>query len=489
MTGRASGVLLHPTSLPGGVIGTLGASARGFVDFLAETGQRCWQMLPVGPPGKGSSPYMATSAFAGSPALLDAGDLIADGLLRESDRPLTTRGPVDFALVQAETERLARLVARAVAPDDAALDGFRSRTPWLEDYAAFTVLAAQYGEPDWSTWDRAHRERAPSALRALDADELHEVRVGQFLFDRQWSALREYAAAAGVELIGDIPIFVAHGSADVWANPELFLLDDTGEPSEVAGVPPDYFSETGQLWGNPIYDWPAMSRNRYAWWTERFRQMFHRFDRARVDHFRGFAAYWSIPAGQKTAIGGKWVDGPGLPFFETVAAQLGVARLSDLPILVEDLGVITPDVDELRCALGLPGMKVLQFSFDDEPTNEHKPENYPSDGRCVVYTGTHDNDTAVGWWSAATDEERGFARERLGTSAETVAQDLVAAAWGTRAELAIAPAQDLLGLGTGSRMNTPGTPRGNWAWRLDEAISSADVPWLKALTEASGRSG
>lgn len=469
------------------MIGTLGPSARSFVDFLSATGQRCWQMLPVGPPGKGSSPYMATSAFAGAPALLDPTDLVRDGLLGRKDMPLTMRAPVDFALVNAETSRIAGLVAREVASDDAALLAFQERTPWLEDYVAFTVLAARYGDPDWSTWDREHRERDPAALADLDADALHEVRVGQFLFERQWTALRRYAHDAGVELIGDIPIFVAHGSADVWANPDLFLLDARGEPSKVAGVPPDYFSETGQLWGNPIYDWIAMAADRYAWWTARFRQMFHRFDRARVDHFRGFAAYWSIPAGEETAIGGKWVEGPGLPFFETVATELGVERLSDLPILVEDLGVITPDVDALRNALGLPGMKVLQFSFDDEPMNEHKPENYPADGCCVVYTGTHDNDTAAGWWTTATASQRQFAKERLETNAASFAKDLVAAAWASRAALAIAPVQDLLSLGTEARMNTPGTPRGNWTWRLDAPLSAGDVAWLRPLTEATGR--
>ena len=486
---RTSGVLLHPTSLPGGVVGTLGVSARSFVDFLAATGQRNWQMLPVNPAGLGGSPYMATSAFAGSPALLDPDDLIAEGLLSPSARPLDTTGPVDFDLVESETQRVLSAVAGATPTDDPDLVAFCERSPWLEAFAAFTVLTEVYGDSDWTLWDPPHRDAEPSALAKLDAARLHQARVGQFLFDRQWRALREYAHGAGVELIGDIPIFVAHGSADVWANRSLFQLDSLGSPIEVAGVPPDYFSETGQRWGNPLYDWNAMREREYAWWTERFRHTFAHFDRVRVDHFRAFAAYWSIPAHEETAIAGRWIPGPGLPFFEQIAENLGIGRqrLGELPIVLEDLGIITPDVDALRRELGLPGMKVLQFSFDDDWNNVHKPHNYPTDGNCVVYSGTHDNDTANGWYEGGTDEDRARARNHLAIDGLTFARDLVGAAWRSNASLAIAPLQDLLELGSDARMNTPGTPKGNWTWRMDAPVHARDVPWLLPLTKESGR--
>jgi 4-alpha-glucanotransferase len=486
---RSSGVLLHPTSLPGGVIGTLGPAARSFVDFLAETGQRNWQMLPVNPPGLGGSPYMATSAFAGSPSLLDPDDLVADGLLSPSERPLSTQGQVDFDLVESESARVLSSVASRVDRHDTELAAYCARTSWLEDYAAFSVLTATYGDTDWTAWAPEYRDRDATVLAGLDSGALHEARVGQFLFDRQWRALRDYAQRAGVALIGDIPIFVAHGSADVWANRSLFQLDPIGSPIEVAGVPPDYFSETGQRWGNPLYAWDAMKGRAYTWWTERFLHMFAHFDRVRVDHFRAFAAYWSIPAHLQTAIGGRWITGPGLGFFEQIADNLGLGRdhLADLPILLEDLGIITADVDVLRSVLGLPGMKVLQFSFDDEWDNVHKPHNYPPDGGCVVYSGTHDNDTATGWYANASEADRARARVHLAIDGATFARDLVGAAWRSSADLAIAPLQDLLGLGSEARMNTPGTPTGNWTWRMDGPVAPEDVSWLLPLTAESGR--
>ncbi len=484
---RSSGVLLHPTSLPDGVAGTLGGAARAFVDFLEAAGQSWWQMLPVNPPGLGGSPYMATSAFAGSPALLDPVDLVSDGLLKKSQIPVSTTGRLDFDLVESETARLEVLLGAAVARDDSALGAFVESTPWLEDFAAFSVLNAEYGNRPWTEWAPRHRDRDSAALAALDEDKLHAARVGQFLFAKQWDALREYASARGVQLIGDIPIFVAHGSADVWANRELFQLDENGSQIHVAGVPPDYFSETGQRWGNPLYNWEKMAANGYRWWTDRFAQIFENFSCVRVDHFRAFAAYWSIPSEEETAINGSWVPGPGLPFFEKVASNLGVASTKELPIILEDLGIITPDVDQLRSALGLPGMKVLQFSFDDDWNNVHKPHNYPEDGNCVVYTGTHDNDTAQGWFDSASDEDKERGRTHLQVDGRAFGRSMVEAAWKTSANLAVAPVQDVLNFNGDARMNTPGTPQGNWGWRLERPASEKQAKWLRSVTEANGR--
>lgn len=484
---RSSGVLLHPTSLPGGVGGTLGGEARAFVDFLADAGQSWWQMLPVNPPGLGGSPYMATSAFAGSPALLNPVDLVADGLLKKSQVPVTTTGRIDFSLVESETERLADLLGAAVSTDDSALAKFVAETPWLEDFAAFSVLSTQYAGRPWTQWAPEHRDRDSGALSEIDADKLHAARVGQFLFAKQWGALRAYAADRGIELIGDIPIFVAHGSADVWANRALFQLDAAGDQIHVAGVPPDYFSETGQRWGNPLYAWERMAEDGYRWWTERFAQTFANFSSVRVDHFRAFAAYWSIPSAEETAINGTWVPGPGLPFFEKVAANLGVASPAELPIILEDLGIITPDVDALRSSLGLPGMKVLQFSFDEDWNNVHKPHNYPEDGNCVVYTGTHDNDTAQGWFDAADEQNKERGRAHLQVDGRAFGRSMVEAVWKTSGNLAIAPIQDVLNMDGTARMNTPGTPEGNWGWRLDRPASAKAAAWLRSVTEANER--
>ncbi|MFT6399969.1 MAG: 4-alpha-glucanotransferase [Bradymonadia bacterium] len=484
---RSSGVLLHPTSLPGGVSGTLGGAARAFVDFLEDAGQSWWQMLPVNPPGLGGSPYMATSAFAGSPALLDPVDLVADGLLKKSQVPVTTTGRIDFTLVESETERLAALLGAAVSEDDASLAAFSEATPWLEDFATYSVLSARYEGRPWTKWASEHRDRDAAAIAELDARKLHAARVGQYLFAKQWRALREYATKRGVQLIGDIPIFVAHGSADVWANRELFQLDASGDQVHVAGVPPDYFSETGQRWGNPLYEWEKMAANGYRWWTDRFAQTFDNFSCVRVDHFRAFAAYWSIPSQEPTAINGSWLPGPGLPFFEKVASNLSAASPAALPIILEDLGIITPDVDQLRSALGRPGMKVLQFSFDEDWNNVHKPHNYPEDGKCVVYTGTHDNDTAQGWFDAASEEDKERGRSHLQVDGRAFGRSMLEAAWKSSANLAIAPIQDVLNFNGDARMNTPGTPEGNWGWRMERPASVKQSKWLRSVTEASGR--
>lgn len=485
---RRSGLLLHPTSLPGGPIGTLGAEARAFVDFLAEAGQSAWQMLPVGP---GRSPYMGLSVFAGNPFLIDPGELVADGLLKPSELPLDVRGPVDFALVESESRRVLDLAVARFDDTDADYAAFNDRAnDWLGEWAAFSVLEAAYSGALWVDWAPEHRDRNPAALSKLDTAAVRRARVVQYLFDRQWRKLRAYASERGVELIGDIPIFVGHGSVDVWANRDLFDLDARGRCNAISGVPPDYFSPTGQRWGNPLYRWDAMAAEGYAWWIDRFEAAFALFDAVRVDHFRGFEAYWRIPADAETAIDGAWQPGPGRDLFDALAARVSPQDPDParLPIIVEDLGIITPDVEALRDGLGLPGMKVLQFGFDGSPTNPHLPANYPADGNCVVYTGTHDNDTAVGWYAALDPHTQHLVRVALSTDAREIAWDLVTRAWNTSARLAVAPVQDVLELGSDARMNTPGTMDGNWSWRMEAgALTPAHAARLRSITEDTGR--
>lgn len=485
---RRSGLLLHPTSLPGGPIGTLGAEARAFVDFLHASGQRAWQMLPVGP---GRSPYMGLSAFAGNPLLIDARDLVADGLLSPEELPPDLAGPVDFELAEAESRRVLALAVSRFDDSDRDFAVFNdAANDWLGEWAAFAVLHERFDGRSWVDWPREYRDRDPSALARLDTEALLARRIEQYLFAKQWRALRRYANERGVELIGDIPIFVGHGSADVWANRELFDLDGRGNPIAIAGVPPDYFSPTGQRWGNPLYRWDRIEAEDWGWWIDRFRTAFALFDAVRVDHFRGFEAHWRIPADAATAMEGEWVPGPGRALFDALAAAVDPddPDPSRLPIIVEDLGVITPEVEALRDGLGLPGMKVIQFAFDGDPANTHLPANYPEDGKCVVYTGTHDNDTAVGWYAALDEHTRHLVRVALSTDASEIHWDLIAHAWATVAELAIAPVQDVLGLGSEARMNTPGTMVANWAWRLSaSALSTECVERLRSVTERCGR--
>ncbi|TCJ20568.1 4-alpha-glucanotransferase [Rubrobacter taiwanensis] len=458
---RSGGVLLHPTSLPGGCgIGELGPEAYRFLDFLHAGGQRIWQMLPLGPVGPDGSPYRSYSAFAGNPLLISTERLVRDGLLDEAP-PDAPGDAVDHTTAgKLKRELLRRAHLRFVPPP-----GFRkfcrANGWWLEDYALFTALKRAHGGRAWNEWGRELRTRDPAALeeaRRELADELEFQRFAQYLFFRHFWDLRRAANGRGVRIFGDIPIFVAHDSADVWANQHLFHLDSGGDPSVVAGVPPDYFSETGQLWGNPLYDWSAMEREGYGWWKSRLRMALSLCDIVRVDHFRGFEAYWEIPAGEPTARNGRWVEGPGARLFETLRAELG-----ELPVVAENLGTITPEVERLRRRYELPGMKVLQFAFTD-PENEYLPHNY-TDPNFVVYTGTHDNDTTPGWWASATEEERSFARRYLGREEPSV-WDFVRLALSSVADVAVIPMQDLLELGSEARMNTPGTPAGNWQWRM-----------------------
>lgn len=472
---RSAGVLLHITSLPGPHgIGDLGPAARRFVDFLADAGCSVWQVLPLGPTGFGDSPYATFSAFAGNPYLISPDDLLVEGLLTEddlADRPDFPSDRVDYGAVIPYKLRLLRRAyerfTEGVRPDlEEAFAAFRREHAfWLDDFALFMALKEAHGGASWDTWAPPLRDRDPQALqqaRRKHRRVIERQAFSQFLFFRQWAGLREYARQRGVFFLGDVPIYVAYDSADVWANPDLFYLDEQGRPTVVAGVPPDYFSPTGQRWGNPIYRWEVHRERGYAWWLERLRQTLRQVDLVRLDHFRGFAGYWEVPAEEPTAVNGRWRPGPGEDFFRAVFARLG-----EVPLIAEDLGEITPDVVALRDAFNLPGMKVLVFAFGSGPENPFLPHHYTPN--CVVYTGTHDNDTVVGWWhERATAFERDFCLRYLGSNGAEIAWDLVRLAWASVAQLAIAPMQDLLGLGNEARMNYPGRQEGNWAWRMTE---------------------
>ena len=462
---RAAGILLHPTSLPGRMgIGDLGPEAHHFLDFLASTGMRLWQVLPLGPTGYGDSPYQCFSAFAGNPLLIHL-----EGA--RDDLPLHD---IDFEQVIPYKRALLRAAIEAVEPDDA-YEAFVAREgEWLEDYALFMALKEAHGGVAWTAWEpgAAYRDAAAlAAWRVRLADAIERVRREQFLFFRQYEAVRRGAHARGIQMMGDLPIYVAHDSADVWANRSLFKLNADGSLRVQAGVPPDYFSATGQLWGNPIYDWEAMAADGYRWWIARLRAAFRMYDLVRIDHFRGFEAYWEIPGDAPTAVDGRWVPGPGAALFDAIAGALG-----PLPIVAENLGLITPEVEALRVRCGFPGMSVLQFAFGgDGQATEFKPHNYPRER--VVYTGTHDNDTAVGWWlsGGAGDSTRGadevarekaYARRYLATDGTEIHWVLIRTALASVANTVLVPMQDVLGLGGEARMNLPGRQGGNWRFRF-----------------------
>ena len=493
MFSRSSGVLLHPTSLPGRFgIGDLGAGALAFVDTLAAAGQRLWQVLPLGPTGYGDSPYQCFSAFAGNPLLISLDTLIEQGLLSESDavNGVTFHdGPVDFPLVIAHRLALWPRVLERLARSPAAMrddfDAFcAAQAAWLDDFALFMAIKAAHSHLPWTMWERDIAERDPGAVARWTMRcerEIRQHKLTQFLFFEQWQRVHDACQARGISIMGDLPIFVAHDSADVWAQRELFRLDADGQPAVVAGVPPDYFSATGQLWGNPHYRWEALARTGYAWWVDRFRALLGLVDRVRIDHFRGFEASWEVPRGAVTAVHGEWVKAPGAELFESVRSGLGLAHL---PFVAENLGVITPDVESLRERFGLPGMAILQFAFGTDPqAPDFKPHNYPRNR--VVYTGTHDNDTTVGWWGgdvghstrSAVDiaNEQDYARRYLGMDGHTVHWDFIRAVLASVADTAIVPVQDLLGLGSAARMNRPGTIGGNWRWRLRPGELTSEI--------------
>jgi 4-alpha-glucanotransferase len=503
LAARAAGLLLHPTSLPGRHgIGDLGPEACRFVDFLAAAGQRWWQMLPIGPPGLGHSPYCGLSAFAGSPLLVNLDRLAEDGLLDRRDivPPAVPPDRVAYgAVARYKRSRLQQAFAAFVrrgGPRGCAYRDFRAaQTDWLDNYALYAALRRAHRDQGWLTWQRPLRLRERSALRhAADTlrDEIDFERFVQYEFDRQWAALRRYAHARGVGLIGDIPIFVAHDSSDVWAHRDLFDLDDAGRPRTVSGVPPDYFSRTGQLWRHPHYRWTRHRATGFAWWIARFCRMFQQFDAVRIDHFLGFCRVWAVPGGAQTARRGKWINTPGAELLTSLRRALG-----RLEIIAEDLGLVTPEAVALRDRFGLPGMRLLHFAFGDEGSRYNLPYSYPHN--CVVYPGTHDNETTVGWFERLRREARKRHRpgrttelqrvlRYLGTSGREINWDLVRLAYSSPANLAIIPVQDVLGLGNTARMNTPATETGNWQWRLQPGqLTRQHAHRLCDLTETYGR--
>jgi 4-alpha-glucanotransferase len=499
---RRSGVLLHPTSLPGPYgIGDLGPEAYKFADFLVAAGQSLWQVLPLGPTGYGDSPYACYSAFAGNTLLVSPDQLIKEGLLDEAPQSTGSPNKIDFGEAHSLKDQILHraYVAYTKTTDTTLRSAFETfaqqHAHWLEDYALFRALKDAHGGVAWNEWESSLVRRTPSALERAREDLREEIEAQmfyQFLFFRQWFALKRYCNERGISVVGDLPIFVAQDSADVWTNPEQFKLDKNGKPLVVAGVPPDYFSSTGQLWGNPLYNWERMIDDGFRWWIERVRATFTVVDIARVDHFRGFAACWEIPGGDKTAERGQWVEAPGRELFTAIRKTLG-----ELPIIAEDLGVITPDVVALREDFGFPGMRILQFGFGSDSKNIDLPHNYVPN--VVAYTGTHDNDTTVGWFNSVAGEgstrtaeqiehERKFCMNYLDTDGHEIQWDLIRGVLASVANTAVVPLQDLLGLGTEARMNLPNSTEGNWAWRFT-TLRGDLATRLKQLSELYGRNG
>lgn len=493
---RSSGILLHPTSLPGPYgIGDLGSAAYEFVDFLVDAGQSLWQILPLGPLGFANSPYQSPSAFAGNPLLISPEKLVEDGLLSREE---ATSLPGDMlnddcvnydAVIKYKDAVLRRsfehfkLKARVRTPKDYS-EFCETHAWWLNDYALFMALRDHF-KTLWNTWDQDIAMREEAALEHWQKELAEEVdyhKYLQFKFYTQWYNLKTYANEHGIQIIGDIPIYVSYDSADVWANPNLFKLDKEGNPTVVAGVPPDYFSATGQRWGNPIYQWNQMAKKGFSWWIDRLRHTFTQADVVRIDHFRGLESYWEVPASEETAVNGTWVKGPGSSFFNKLKRVFG----DDLPIIAEDLGIITPEVEQLRDKYQLPGMKVLHFAFGDNDENPYLPHNYHSN--CVVYTGTHDNDTTIGWFWSLDQWQRERVQCYLGRDGSDIAWDLMRLALTSVADVAIFPLQDILRLGSECRMNTPGTVDNNWEWRYRaEILSPGLAHGVRLQTESYGR--
>ncbi|WP_066375201.1 4-alpha-glucanotransferase [Anabaena sp. CA = ATCC 33047] len=493
---RSSGVLLHPTSFPSRFgIGDLGLEAYKFIDFLRESYQQYWQVLPLGPTGYGNSPYACYSALAGNPMLISPERLQEQGFLSEEDfvnLPEFDACKVDYdRVIPLKTELLKKACqnfqVKATPLQQKEFSGFcHSKAYWLDDYALFMALKDAHHGTSWHTWEAELVKREPQAIEQVRQQlkaEIFYYKFVQYEFFRQWSELKTYANMSGVYIIGDIPIYVAQDSADVWAHPDIFCLDeDTMQPALMAGVPPDYFSATGQLWGNPVYNWDELKKQDFLWWLGRFEAMLDYVDVIRIDHFRGFEAFWAVPQGEETAINGEWVKAPGEELFDAIKQKLG-----KLPVLAEDLGVITPEVEALRDKYEFPGMKVLQFAFGSDPGNPFLPFNYSRN--FVVYTGTHDNDTTVGWFNSANDYEKQNLLLYLGcVSPEGIHWDLIRLALSSIANQAIIPLQDILGLGTEARMNFPSVAEGNWDWRYEpKALTEQLSDRLKILTKLYGR--
>jgi 4-alpha-glucanotransferase len=499
---RASGILLHPTSLPGPHgSGDLGAAAYHFVDWLKLAGQTLWQVLPLGGVGPGYSPYMSSSAFAGNVQLIDLQDLVQRGWLQQSDLQ-------DSAAFNSDHEGQSRIQFDKVVPWrmaklECAARNFQAQAhssaqqefqifctqnvSWLDNYALFMSLSDALGTGDWSNWPKPLGLRDPAALQQAGtehATRIHFWKFSQWCFFRQWRALKAYANQANIKIIGDAPIFVAHQSADVWAHHELFKLDSSGQPTVVAGVPPDYFSATGQRWGNPLYDWDAHQHQGFAWWVQRIRHSLEMVDILRIDHFRGFVDYWEIPASEPTAINGTWIKGPGGALFDAIRAALG-----EVPIIAEDLGLLTPEVEALRAQLAYPGMRILHFAFDGSAGNSYLPHNF--EANTVAYTGTHDNNTTQGWWAELNETSRNQVRTYLSLRIDEepdVHWRLIEACCASVAATAIYPMQDVLGLGAEARMNLPGVGEGHWAWRFSwDEVHDGHAPRLNELCKRFGR--
>ena len=480
---RSSGILFHPTSLPGKYgIGTLGKEAYAFIDFLKKSRQKLWQIFPLGPTGYGDSPYQSFSSFAGNPYLIDFDLLIEAHLLSEEDLRDVFFGDneeyIDYGAIYNQKYPLLRKAYENFKSSDnhemrENLEDFkRENASWLNDYSLYISLKNHFNGLPWNEWAHDIKNREHGAMEHYKnelADDIEYHNFIQFLFFKQWGDVKRYANENGIKIIGDIPIFVAADSSDAWANPEIFLFDEERKPVKVAGVPPDYFSATGQLWGNPLYNWQKLKETNYNWWVERVRANLSTCDIIRIDHFRGFEAYWAVPYGDDTAINGQWEPGPGIDLFNAIKSQLG-----ELPIIAEDLGLMTQGVIDLREATGFPGMKILGFAFDSGEENDYLPHTYTKN--CVVYTGTHDNDTLIGWFQKAKEEDRQFARDYLNSrSDDEIHWDAIRGAWSSVASMAISPVQDFLGLGSEARINTPGVAAGNWQWRLRHGVLTDEL--------------
>lgn len=496
---RLSGVLLHPTSFPSPYgIGDLGKEAYVFIDFLKEAGQRLWQILPLTHTGYGDSPYQSFSAFAGQPLLISPEHLISMGFLTEkelTDCPAGDSEHIDYGSVIPWKEQILSLAYRRFAAkkeNDRELgNSFRifceEQRCWLSDYALFMACKRVHKGVSWLEWDEKYRRPAPEFKEELFRslyDDIEYYKFLQFIFFREWKELKLYANKNGIKIIGDIPIFVSMDSADVWANQHLFQLDKKGFPTSVAGVPPDYFSATGQLWGNPLYNWDTHRNENFSWWVSRIRTQLANLDILRIDHFRGFEAYWAVPYGEKTAVNGQWVKAPGYELFNAVRNSLG----NELPIIAEDLGIITEEVNALREHFGFPGMKVLQFAFDSAGESDYLPHRYQNPF-CVCYTGTHDNDTSLGWYETLSQECKDkVLRYTNNSDKNRLSLDFIRLAEGSIAAYAVFPLQDVLGLGSAGRMNIPGVPSGNWSWRYrKDSLLPSLAKELKDITILYGR--
>lgn len=491
---RSSGTLVHPTSFPSNYgMGDLGHEAYDFINYLETTGQTVWQVLPLGPVGYGNSPYASYSAFAGNPYLISPDKLEEKGYIssRElSNAALPVTVQADYEGAYQKKDKLYRKAFKnyqssKTGDDEKKLKNFKKRNSyWLEDFTLFMACSISNNRDTWNKWEKGLAQRKPASLdkaRKTFAEDIEYHTWLQFEFFEQWNTLKDYANSKNIRVVGDIPIFVDHNSADVWSHPEFFAVDKQGNRQLVAGVPPDYFSETGQLWGNPLYKWKALKKDNFSWWVERFKQMFDLFDAIRVDHFRGFDEYWEVKASEETAINGKWVKAPGIDLFTTIKNEIG-----SLPIIAEDLGLMTQGVEDLRDQFNFPGMKILQFAFDSDSGNNFLPHNYPQN--CVTYTGTHDNDTTIGWYQSAPEVEQHRAREYTRSDGSEIQWELIRLGMLSVADQAIFPLQDFMDLNSSHRMNTPGTVGDNWMWRYTpDMLANVDKERIKDLVEMSNR--